>query len=300
MEINQPRNVFLVIIWSYGLFVLMHIYQYIGSLIAAKTSGKSFDAIISGKFGSDKIDLIMSASAVTIGVLIAFLAARFLWGRNFEWMRLQFNGKQLLFGLVIGLILPFVILLILKLFGFAKISWEITNLQGIGLTILGYAGFAIFSGIAEEIVFRGMAAREFALQYGWITAAIIGGVFFGIAHLLTKIKNMTVVEVIWVLAACIFVSLTFVSMYVRSQSLWLPIGFHIAWNFCLKGIMGIRLSGNEASVGLFNVELSGGQIFTGGSFGIEASVVSILIYIITAIAFIKLPWNGIINLLSSK
>ncbi len=68
-------------------------------------------------------------------------------------------------------------------------------------------------------------------------------------------------------------------MLVRSKSLLLPIGFHIGWNFCLIAVLGTTISGDESKFGLLNTELSGSSILTGGEFGLELSVVSLIFYI---------------------
>lgn len=301
MEEIKPRNVLLVVLWTYLLYALMHIYQYVGAIIAAQRAGQSFDSIMSGKFESVEIDIVVSLAALIIGVPLVFLVARFLWGRSFAWMRLPFNFGQLLFGLALGLLLPFVVLQILNFLGVAKISWGPVKLQSTEVMILiGYACFAVFSGVAEEVVFRGMAAREFALKYGWIIAVIIGGVYFGAAHLLTKLREITIADALWVILAGTVVSALFVALYIRSGSLWLPIGFHMAWNFCLKGIMGITMSGNEAQVGLLDVELFGHRLLTGGGFGMEASIVSLGVYLLVAFLFLYVPWNGTVELLSNQ
>jgi hypothetical protein len=295
------RNTLIVILWSYGLFILMNFYQYIGIMIAAWRSGQRLDALLSGKYQSTQADFIISLTALIIGVPLVFLVTKLLWGRSSDWMRFQFNIKPFIIGLVLGLLLPFVILQVLKLLGFAKISWLPNGLNSNEwLIIIGYACVAIFTGIAEEVVFRGMAVREIAMNYGWLIAAIIGGVFFGAAHLITKLRNITIVDAFWVLLASTLVSFLFVAMYRRSQSLWLPIGFHMAWNFCLKGVMGITMSGAETKVGLLNVELIGNPYLTGGSFGIEASGISLIVYILVAFLVLSIPWSGHIALLCNR
>lgn len=297
----KSRNVLLVILWSYGLYILMHLYQYLGIMIAASRNGQSFEAIISGNFESIQTDFVISLTALMIGVPLIFFVTRFLWGRSFEWLHLQFKFGQLIFGLVLGLLLPFVVLQILKWLGYAKISWQPNKLQSTEvLIIIGYACMAIFSGIAEEIVFRGMAVREIAVKYGWMIATIIGGVYFGIAHLAIKFGDITLADALWVIFASTIVSVLFVAMYRRSHSLWLPIGFHMAWNFCLKGIIGISMSGNNAEIGLLNIELTGNSFLTGGYFGIEASSISLVVYILVAILFLKVPWRGSVELLSNQ
>jgi len=270
-------------------------------MIAAWRSGQRLEAILSGKYQSTQADFIISLTALIIGVPLVFLVTKFLWGRSSDWMRLQFNINPLIIGLVLGILLPLVILQALKLLGFAKISWLPNGLNSDEwLIIIGYACVAIFTGIAEEVVFRGMAVREIAMNYGWLIATIIGGVFFGAAHVITKLRNITIVEVFWILIASMLVSFLFVAMYRRSQSLWLPIGFHMAWNFCLKGVMGITMSGAETKVGILNVELSGNPYLTGGNFGIEASGISLIVYALVAILVISFPWRGYIPLLSNR
>ena len=78
-----PRNAWLVILWSYGLFILMNTYQYFGILIGANRSGQSFEAIISGKFESTQTDFVISLAALFVGIPLVFLVTKFLWRRSF-------------------------------------------------------------------------------------------------------------------------------------------------------------------------------------------------------------------------
>lgn len=288
------RNILLVILWSYGLFILMNLYQYLGVFLAAQKTGKSFEVIISGEFKSYQADLSIGLTALLIGVPLVFLVTRFLWGRSFAWMGLQFKLLPLLAGLLFGLVLPFVIILFLRLLGVAKLPPSLNLMQSreMWAVLISYACLVIFSGLAEEVVFRGMAAREIALQRGWIVSTLIVGVYFGCAHLITKLDSLTMKEALWIILASILVTGLFVAMYMRGQSLWLPIGFHIAWNFCLKGILGITMSGNPSQIGLFQVELNGIPLLTGGSFGIEASLVSMLLYLVATLLLIAWPFHG--------
>ncbi|MBU8932714.1 MAG: CPBP family intramembrane metalloprotease [candidate division Zixibacteria bacterium] len=280
----------------------MNMYQYVGAIVVARTSGVSFGAIMSGEFTSYQTDLVIALAAVVIGIPLVFLVTKFLWRRSFEWMRLRFDFKYLLYGLSLGLLLPFAVILVLKLLGCAELGWSPNPLQSKEAiaVFIGYACMAMFTGIAEEVVFRGMAVREIAIRYGWIVAAIIGGVYFGAAHVIGKLGSITIGDALWIIVAGVAVSFLFVALYIRSQSLWLPVGFHVAWNFCLKGIMGITMSGKEAEAGLFEVELTGNEFVTGGSFGMEASVVSVVTYLLMAILVIRLPWRGRVAILDTK
>jgi membrane protease YdiL (CAAX protease family) len=299
---SAGRYAILVIVWSFGLYLLMNSYQYLGAIVAARISGQSFEAIISGKFSNHQTELAMALASLFIGIPLIFLTTRFLWRRCFAWIRLQVNLKCAFSGLLLGLALPFLIITAMNLLGIARIAWSPANLQsdqGIAFCI-SYACMALFTGIAEEVVFRGMAVREIAVRNGWIGAAIIGGVYFGVLHLIGKLSEITLMDASWIMLAGILVSFMFVAMYVRSQSLWLPIGFHIAWNFCLKGIMGVTMSGNESRVGLFDIELAGDPLLTGGTFGIESSVFSLVAYVLVAFVFVGYPWRGRIEFLGAR
>ena len=242
---------------------------------------------------------MISLTALVLGVALVFLVTKFLWRRSTEWMRLRFDLKSLIAGIVLGFILPFVIVQILDLLGAAEISWKqaVPRSNETFLIIAGYAFVAIFSGIAEEVAFRGMAVREIALRHGWLIAVIVGGLYFGAAHLVPTFGALTILESLSVLVAGILVSFLFIAMYLRSGSLWMPIGFHAAWNFFLKGVMGTTVSAGEPAIGLFGVELTGSPILTGGTFGIEASVVSLIFYILAAILLLRVPVGGRIELL---
>jgi hypothetical protein len=63
--------------------------------------------------------------------------------------------------------------------------------------------------------------------------------------------------------------------YVVSRRLWLPIGLHFGWNFALGGIFGLAVSGNRVE-GWLQCRLEGPEWLTGGIFGLEASLVTII------------------------
>jgi membrane protease YdiL (CAAX protease family) len=229
------------------------------------------------------------------------LVARFFWGRSFAWIGLEFKPFHLIAGLFLGLLLPFVVILLLRLLGVAKLTPAFSPMPTKEMwgVLISYACLAIFSGLAEEVIFRGMAAREIALQRGWIVSTFIVGVYFGGAHLLPKLNSLTMKDALWIILSSILVTGLFVALYIRSQTLWVPIGFHIAWNFCLKGILGITMSGNASQIGFFRVEPSGNPLLTGGCFGIEASLISMLVYLVATLLLITVPFSGQINLLAS-
>ncbi|MCU0922893.1 MAG: CPBP family intramembrane metalloprotease, partial [Burkholderiaceae bacterium] len=65
--------------------------------------------------------------------------------------------------------------------------------------------------------------------------------------------------------------------YVLTGRLWLGIGLHAAWNYTQGSVYSGSVSGNAAPDGFFKSTLQGSEWLTGGSFGMEASVVALLV-----------------------
>ena len=56
---------------------------------------------------------------------------------------------------------------------------------------------------------------------------------------------------------------------------------HFAWN-AIEGVLGIPVSGHSAP-GLFTVEVNGAALLTGGDFGLEGSIVPVVISLLISI-----------------
>ena len=66
------------------------------------------------------------------------------------------------------------------------------------------------------------------------------------------------------------------AIYVATRSLWWTIGVHAAWNFTQTSVFGIADSGHPGH-GFLQSELHGPEWLTGGVFGVEASLVSVVV-----------------------
>jgi hypothetical protein len=114
------------------------------------------------------------------------------------------------------------------------------------------------------------------------------------------LPRIVALEGAWIIMSAVIASVLFTAMYIRSRSLWLPIGFHFGWNLCLQLFFGTTISGQGAEFGLFRTELSGPAPLTGGQFGIESSVITYILYIVVAVLFLKYSRLGRPLLLDSK
>jgi membrane protease YdiL (CAAX protease family) len=157
-------------------------------------------------------------------------------------------------------------------------------------TYEGYAGSGrvpaaalIFTAgvVFEELIFRGAIFRIAEESLGTAAGLVLSALLFGASHLGNK--GVTVIGALALLAGGITLGLA----YCQSRSLWLPIGAHLGWNFTMGALFGTAVSGHEAQ-GVFRFALSGPEWITGGIFGPESSINSILFLVLLAIVLGRL------------
>jgi len=297
----RPRSPLVVLFWSFGLYLLIHTIQYAGCLVASLISGASFESIISGKFSNHLTLFGRGITAAVLGVPFIFLIFRFLWRRPWSWVRFQFDIKLLLSGLVAGACIATLALVAVGLFGNIEITATPQRFAAgeIAAIILGTIGHVAFIAITEELIFRGIAVREWATKWGWSVASLVGGIYFGTVHIIGLLPNVGFISAVWIILAAIVGNVLFVAWYIRGDSLWLPIGFHAGWNLSLMTLYGVTLSGRVSAYGLFTIEISGPAAITGGVFGLEASVVVMVMSVTLTVLVMRLSKSRMSSLLNS-
>jgi membrane protease YdiL (CAAX protease family) len=74
--------------------------------------------------------------------------------------------------------------------------------------------------------------------------------------------------------------------FVWRRSLWLVIALHFAWNV-LESLLGIPVSGHREP-GLWVTTVHGSDALTGGAFGLEASIVPVVVSLLLSAGFVLL------------
>jgi len=144
-------------------------------------------------------------------------------------------------------------------------------------------GFMAAVAVTEELLFRGVLFRIAEERLGTWAALISTSLLFGSMHLFNE--NAT----LWgAFAITIAGGGMLTAAYVATRSLWVPIGLHFGWNFAQSGIFGNAGSGNAATHGLLETSTSGSTWVTGGVFGPEASVYTVLLGVLVTAAFMWL------------
>jgi CAAX protease family protein len=137
-----------------------------------------------------------------------------------------------------------------------------------GLWALGFLFVAFF----EEFFFRGYPLFTLTTGMTFWPSAILLSVLFGLIHLGNSGESR-----VGALEAGA-TGLLFCLLLRRTGDLWMPIGFHAAWDWGLTYFYGVPDSGLAAKGHLFNPTFSGPAWLTGGSVGPEGSWLCLALY----------------------
>lgn len=123
----------------------------------------------------------------------------------------------------------------------------------------------VLVGLAEESWFRGCPLQALARGTGFWPAAAISSLVFGALHLTKPDENFIDVFNIIVLGMIMCFALK------RTGSLWLPVGFHAAFDFMQFFVIGTQNGGRRPAGTLLQASFPGAAWINGGALGTEAS-----------------------------
>ena len=165
---------------------------------------------------------------------------------------------------------------------FTSGNYEVHGLGSLSGTV-GLFGFMAAAAVTEELLFRGVLFRIIEEYLGTWIALALTALLFGLAHLPNPDATA------WgAFAIAIEAGGMLAAAYVATRNLWVPIGVHFGWNFAAGGIFSTVVSGNDTEQGLLDSTTSGNKWITGGDFGPEGSVYSVLFGVLLTIAFLWL------------
>jgi len=209
-----------------------------------------------------------------LAVLCGF-AGYLLFVRLIEWRwpkELSLRGFFAEFGqgVALGALLFSATMLVLWLCGFYE--WTGTN----SIAALSSASVMVIAGFFEELLVRGVLYRILEESLGTWIALGISAILFGLAHVANP--NATLVTTI---AIALEAGVLLAAAYSLTGRLWFATGLHCAWNFTQGGIFGLPVSGHPTT-GLLSGTVSGPLWISGGEFGVEASLIAVLVCMIAA------------------
>jgi membrane protease YdiL (CAAX protease family) len=205
------------------------------------------------------------AAVIALPVYVAFV-------RLIEWRRLtELSPRRAVREFVVGAVTGFGLISVIMgvLCAFGAFQFEGTATTPAVLLIPLVIG--IGSGIYEEILARGLWFRVTEEWLGSAVGLVVSALIFGLLHMFNPGAT---------LASCLAISfeagLLLAAAFMLTRRLWMSIGLHAAWNFTLGGVYGAGVSGENMS-GLLQLKRTGPDWLTGGDFGPEGSVVTLVV-----------------------
>ena len=233
-------------------------------------------------------NVILRVISLAIALLAGFICTRWLEGLPWRALGLWFHARWLrdfLFGSVIGVASLAVATAIATAGG--GLSFTISGravLLQVGQTLFFSALLFILAALAEEALFRGYPLQTMTrANLAWL-AVFLTSVPFAAVHL--RNPNVaagftfinTALAGVWLAVA-----------YLRTRSLWFPLGVHWAWNWALGSLFGLPVSGitNLAPHPLLHGTDLGPAWLTGGSYGIEGGLACTITLIVSTLFILR-------------
>ena len=182
---------------------------------------------------------------------------------------LRGRGKlaELAVGLLLGTALVTLAVGLITLLG----GYRITGISPSPQLLVPLA-IGIGAGVIEEVLFRGVLLRVLDSWLGSWAALAITSLLFGLIHLTNPGAS-----VLTALGLVVVAGVLLGAAYLLTRRLWLVIGIHIAWNTVQAGVFSSIVSGTGTQSGLLVAEMQGPAWLTGGSMGMEGSLVTVVL-----------------------
>lgn len=241
---------------------------FVGTTWAAARIGRELPPM-------DELWLHASRATIIIVLVLAVYKLAIRWlGRP---QRDDLPARGAVKGLSLGILLGFV--LFSAIVGIAALIdvYNIVGEGGFGSMLDTAIVMAIMPAFMEEILFRGILFRHLE-QFGgsWFALALTSALF-GLAHIFNP--NASALSS---LAIAIEAGILLGGAYMLTRSLWMAIGLHFAWNFTQGFIFDVPVSGIDQH-GMVEASLSGNVLLSGGTFGLEASLIAMVIATVAGI-----------------
>lgn len=239
-------------------------------------------ATIAAFLGRDMVALTIPrlvAAAVSGAITMAIFESRKLTDLGLHWN--SSGARNLAAGIAVGALGGSLLIFPAILLGLAH--FEVA--PGADPTVRGalFTVALLFCGAAgEEIAFRGFPLQMLMRGYGaWIS--ILGmGLLFGAMHRFNP--GVTVLSTLNTAGFGILFGIALL----RTHDLWLPIGLHFGWNATLP-FLGTSLSGFTIRLTEYQLVWKAGVVWSGGSYGPEASLIATLVLLLLAWVVWKMP-----------
>ncbi|RAR43706.1 CPBP family intramembrane glutamic endopeptidase [Paenibacillus sp. MDMC362] len=227
---------------------------------------------------TERVDGVISLALTLVMGLLAILVYKltltYLARRSTPEIARQRAGIEAVLGALTGTIFIAGSVFIIVALGGYSFQWA--SSASVGSVLTSSIGAALAAAIVEELIFRGLMFQAIDRLGGKPLALAVTSLFFGIAHLGNTGATL------WSgFAIALQAGVLLGAAFLWRRNLWFAMGLHFSWN-AIEELLGIPVSGHS-SAGLFTVEVNGATLLTGGDFGLEGSIVPVVISLLISI-----------------
>jgi uncharacterized protein len=266
---NLKRNLLLQIL----RFPLVSILVLYFSLYYVNASGVIF--MVTSAHGPVQ-SLVVGVLTVANLLLVYLSFAYFVERRPVSELAPYRMGRELGIGLLLGFSLMTACVVIAMALDIYRIdgleSWYQLLPSGVALSLPFF----------EEMVFRGVVFRILQEKLGSLLALVLSSLVFGGVHMVNEGESLAgIASIAFVYGPML------TAPFMLTRRLWMGIGLHGAWNYTMGKIFSVSVSG-VASEGLIKATYEGPELLTGGSAGMEGSLIGILVAVTATVPMLIL------------
>jgi hypothetical protein len=280
-EVWAGWKILIVLVTFFAITLIFTvIFSIAYGVFAVITSGQTDPIALTQNIMNDSLFTSLSGILQNVAMVIPVLVFWKVFDRKpFSDMGLtsfRHGAKDFLYGLALGAVTISAVFVVFLLSGQISVTNDFLSPDFSWMLIVDLI-LMIFVGFGEEIFSRGYCMS--VLRRSNITLIfIVPNLIFGLLHVLNK--NFGFVPLINIFLVGVLFSL----MFYKRGNIWMPIGYHITWNYFQGSIFGLPVSGNEIK-GLYTSKLLSENIFNGGGFGPEGGLLVTLLMVVSIAMF---------------
>jgi membrane protease YdiL (CAAX protease family) len=226
--------------------------------------------------------LLTLLTSFILSVLLVILFTKMVDRRDVSSLGFEYRGY--LPDCIVGFLIPIIILGTVSLVLYFTKSLEWTDISFTSGDFLNGLFLMVVIAIGEEMVFRGYILNNLMQSLNRWLALAISAALFALMH--SNNPSVDVMAMINLFAGGLLLGIN----YVFTRNLWFSIFLHTAWNFLQGPVLGFPVSGVNLP-GILEPELKGNTLLTGGSFGLESSVITGIL-LIMSILFLFIAYRS--------
>lgn len=190
------------------------------------------------------------------------------------WLRFRPRSKllmELILGFIVGAAIITIVFTTLWVTGLLTFT-PVAVTSSLALALFTSLFYTLIQSGTEELIFRGYLLKILVRKSGTFSI-LVTSVVFSMMHFHHGVNLVGWFNIF------LFGVLT-AQMVFTWNTLWMPIGFHVGWNFFQHDLFAFSVYGWTRQ-GIFDLKLViGRDIITGGSYGPEGSMITTLILLI--------------------